>query len=138
MVSWQEWHYCGCDDPTTSGPGDLQALVKDPTKPPRRDNVFRDKLRALARPYPQLVSGTPQSWSFDPATRRFELTYSLKRAAAGGRFRGGRSIVFLPRIQYGAKPRVRATGVRASRRGPLLVLRADRGAKRVSVVVTPR
>ena len=32
MVSWQEWHYCGCDDPTTSGPGDTQALVKDPSR----------------------------------------------------------------------------------------------------------
>ena len=21
MVPWLEWAYCGCDDPTTSGPG---------------------------------------------------------------------------------------------------------------------
>ena len=21
MIGWQVWHYCGCDDPTTSGPG---------------------------------------------------------------------------------------------------------------------
>ena len=24
MVGWQEWHYCGCADPTTSGAGDKQ------------------------------------------------------------------------------------------------------------------
>jgi endoglycosylceramidase len=138
MVSWQEWHYCGCDDPTTSGPGDVQALVKDPASPPGGDNVFRDKLRALARPYPQLVAGTPLGWSFDPSSRRFELTYSLRRATGDGRFHGGRSVVFLPRVQYGKEPRVRVSGARADQRGPRLVLRAERGAKRVSVVVTPR
>ncbi len=59
MTSWQEWHYCGCDDPTTSGPGDVQAIVKNPQKPPRGSNVFWGKLKALARPYPQAIAGTP-------------------------------------------------------------------------------
>ena len=39
MVSWQEWHYCDCADPTTSGPGQHQSLVLDPASPPRGDNV---------------------------------------------------------------------------------------------------
>jgi endoglycosylceramidase len=34
MVSWMWWAYCGCDDPTTAGPGNVQAIVKDPAKPP--------------------------------------------------------------------------------------------------------
>ena len=69
MVSWQEWHYCGCDDPTTSGPGDTQALVKDPSKPPRGSNVFRDKLKALARPYPAGDRGYPDPVLVRPRQR---------------------------------------------------------------------
>ena len=77
MTSWQYWHYCACDDPTTSGPG-VQALVIDASQPPHGANVNRAKLRTLARPYPRAVAGTPRSFGFDPATRRFELVYSTR------------------------------------------------------------
>ena len=43
MTSWQYWHYCACDDPTTSGPG-VQALVIDARHPPHGANVNRAKL----------------------------------------------------------------------------------------------
>jgi endoglycosylceramidase len=139
MVSWQEWHYCGCADPTTSGPGDLQALVRDPKQPPRGSNVFRDKLRALARPYPQLIAGTPRAWSFDPDTRRFDFTFIPRRAGGKGRFHGGRTVVFLPRIQYPGGYRVRAYGAASVRTGGRrLVVAARRGADRVRLVVRPR
>lgn len=139
MVSWQEWHYCGCDDPTTQGPGDVQALVRDPALPPRGGNVFRDKLAALARPYPQLTAGTPRSYSFDPRSRRFEFVYSPRRADGKGRFRGGRTVVFLPRIQYPDGYRARAFGAASVRTGSRrLVLGTRRGATRVRVVVEPR
>ena len=91
MVSWQYWHYCDCDDPTTSGPG-VQAVVVDAAQPPRGDNVKREKLEVLARPYPRAVAGTPRSFGFDPATKRFDLVYSTRapgrpgaRAAAAAR-----------------------------------------------------
>jgi endoglycosylceramidase len=139
MVSWQEWHYCGCDDPTTQGPGDTQALVKDPAKPPKGDNVFRDKLRALARPYPQAIAGTPKRFRFDPVSRVFKLAYTRKRASGHGSFRRGRTVVFLPRIQYPAGARVRVIGGSARRvdRGRRLLVRPARGARLVRVKVTP-
>ncbi len=59
MVSWLEWAYCGCNDPTTSGPGAQQAIVLDPSKPPRGSNLNLPTLRILVEPYPQLVAGTP-------------------------------------------------------------------------------
>jgi endoglycosylceramidase len=68
MVSWTEWHYCGCDDPTTSGPGAKQAIVLDPAKPPVGDNLKRVTLDQLVRPYPQVVAGTPESWSYAGGT----------------------------------------------------------------------
>ena len=82
MVSWQEWHYCDCRDPTTSGPG-VQSLVIDPERPPRGSNVKHAKLAVLARPYPQAVAGTPRRYGFDPDSRRFELRYSTARAGGG-------------------------------------------------------
>lgn len=140
MVSWQEWHYCGCEDPTTQGPGDVQALVRDPALPPRGDNLFRDKLKALARPYPQVVAGTPERYSFDPESRRFELVYTPRHADGSGRFRRGRTLVFMPRIQYpgGYRARVSGAAVTSRRNARKLVLRAERGARRTTLSVVPR
>jgi endoglycosylceramidase len=137
MVSWQEWHYCGCDDPTTQGPGNVQALVKDPAKPPRGRNVFHGKLLALARPYPQVIAGTPRRWSFDPASRRFELVYDRRRANGRGRFRRGVSDIFLPAVQYRHGVRIQVWGASVRRYGQHLLLAAHPKAKRVRVTVTP-
>jgi endoglycosylceramidase len=142
MVSWQSWHYCGCDDPTTqAGPGSpTQAIVIDPAKPPRKGNLKHRKLKVLARPYPQAVAGTPLSYGFEPAARRFELVYATRRASGKGRFRGGLTDVFIPHLHYRSGYRVRLKGAtQVGRRGDQhLILRSRRGAKRVSVVVTPR
>ena len=140
MVSWQEWHYCGCDDPTTSGPGDTQALVKNPSKPPRGANVFQDKLKALARPYPQAIAGTPTRFSFDPGSRRFELAYTRRRASGHGRFDQGVSVVFLPRIQYPNGYRVQLSGgsLLAKPGGRRLFIRALPSAGKIALRVTPR
>lgn len=138
MTSWQEWHYCGCDDPTTSGPGDVQALVKDPAEPPSGGNVFRDKLAALARPYPQLIAGTPKPWTFDPLSRRFELTFKTTAATGKGRFDRGTSLVFLPKIQYpdGYRAEVKGAKVVSEPGSKRLEIRSDPGARRVELVVT--
>jgi len=138
MVSWQEWHYCGCDDPTTQGPGDVQALVKDPAKPPRGSNVFHGKLLALARPYPQVIAGTPRRWSFDPVSRRFELVYDRRHVKGRGSFRRGVTDVFLPHIQYPKGARVRVKGASRTLAGQHLLLVASPHAKRVKVTVAPK
>jgi endoglycosylceramidase len=141
MVSWQEWHYCGCDDPTTQGPGDVQAIVKDPSKPPTGGNVFRDKLKALARPYPQVIAGTPLHFSFDPASRRFELVYTRKRANGRGSFRRGLTEVFVPRIQYPGlrlAARVRGGTMERAAGSQHLLLEAKPHAKRIRLTITPK
>ncbi|HEY7152228.1 MAG TPA: cellulase family glycosylhydrolase, partial [Solirubrobacterales bacterium] len=139
MVSWQEWHYCGCADPTTSGPGDTQALVKDPGRRPRGSNVFRNKLKALARPYPQAIAGTPIRFSFDPASRRFELVYTTRRVKGSGSFHRGVTTVFLPHIQYPDGYRAHAAGGSLVSRAAShrLFVTAKPNATRVSVTVTP-
>lgn len=139
MVSWQWWHYCGCDDPTTSGPGDAQAIVSDATKPPRGSNVFRDKLALIERPYPQAVNGTPTSYSFDQSTDRFQLAFG--RHAPSGRVlrRSLPSEIHVPRIHYPDGYLVQAKGVRVTSRpgARTLTLRWMRRASDATVAVTP-
>jgi len=139
MVSWQEWAYCGCDDPTSQD-AQGQALVLDPSKPPSGDNVRQQKLAVLSRPYPQVVAGKPQHYSFDPATARFELAYDKTRASGSGDFRRGLTDVYLPKLHYpnGYLADVKGARVISKRGKQQLILRAFRKAARVQVVVTPR
>jgi endoglycosylceramidase len=140
MVSWVEWAYCGCKDPTTSGPGAEQAIVIDPAKPPRGSNLQLPTLKFLVEPYPQLISGTPLSWGFDQSTRTFNLRYSTVQVGGGRRFRtGAHTEVAAPAMVYAGRYSARATGAAVvSRPGAsVLVLAACRGARTVSVTVSP-
>jgi endoglycosylceramidase len=139
MVSWQEWHYCGCDDPTTSGPGDEQALVLDPNQPPTGANVEQQKLRALVRPYPQTIAGTPRRFFFDPTNRSFKLIFDKAAASGSGSFGRGLSDVFVPKLIYPHGYRVKVGGAEVlSRPGAQqLILRSKPKAKAVSVALGP-
>jgi endoglycosylceramidase len=140
MVSWQWWHYCGCDDPTTAGPGDKQAIVSDPAQPPTGANVLADKLALIERPYPQIVAGTPTGWSFDAETKVFELDYSTT-APKGKRIRGKvKTVVYVPEIHYpdGYRVSVRGASIRSKPGSDLLVLQRTKRAQEVSVTLRPR
>lgn len=141
MVSWQEWHYCGCDDPTTQGPGDTQAIVKDLRKPPRGSNLFHAKLKALARPYPQAIAGTPIRFGFNPKTRVFKLVYTRKRVNGNGSFSRGYTDVFVPKLQYRHEYSARISGGSITHDAALrqhLYLLADPGAKRIEFTLQPK
>jgi endoglycosylceramidase len=139
MVGWQYWHYCGCKDPTTQGPGDTQAIVKDPSKAPQGDNLKTEKLDVLVRPYPQLVAGTPVSWKFDADKKVFNLVYSTARAD-GGEFAGNPvTEVYVPKRQYpsGYSVKVEGAGVASGPGAQALELQACPGARSVKLEVTP-
>ena len=126
MVSWVEWHYCGCDDPTTSGPGDKQAIVLDPSRPPTGDNLKTVTLDQLVRPYPQVVAGTPESWSYGDGTFQARWTAQGK----------GESEIVLPARVYpkGYAARVQGGSI-SSAKGDRL-LRVIACAPEVAVTVT--
>lgn len=141
MVGWQFWAYCGCEDPTTTGPGTKQALVVDPAKAPRGKNVDRSKLRQLAVPHPLRVAGTPTSYRFDWDRHVFKLRYDTARVEGSGRFgAGSRTTVAVPGLQFPGGYAVRVDGARVvSRPGArTLVLAQQRGADQVTVRVVPR
>jgi endoglycosylceramidase len=129
MLSWTEWHYCGCDDPTTSGPGDKQAIVLDPAKPPSGDNLKRVTLDQLVRPYPQAVAGTPESWSYADGT--FKARWLAARS-------GGQSEIALPERVYPSGYAAQAQGgaIVSAKGDRVLRVEACRGVPEVAVTVT--
>jgi endoglycosylceramidase len=139
MVSWQEWQYCGCSDPTTSGPGAKQAIVLDPAKPPTGDNLKPAKLELLSRAYPQVVAGTPQSFSFDPDTKVFALRYATARAGGGALPAGSETEIVLPQRQYpsGYAAAVQGASIRSLPGSTLLRVGACPGVGEVAVRVQP-
>ncbi len=125
MIGWQFWHYCGCDDPTTSGPGDTQAVVLDPAQPPAGDNVDAGKLDVLVRPFPRVTAGRPIGWDLTGGT--FSYTWKARR---------GRTEIAVPRRAFPKgyrvekSPRIR---VRSKRNARTLVLRARRGVRKIEL-----
>jgi endoglycosylceramidase len=140
MVPWVEWAYCGCHDPTTSGPGDKQAIVRDPSKPPTGSNLVTGTLGALVEPYPQVIAGTPTGWSFDPAAKRFSLAFTTSRAGTTRRF-GSWSLsqIATPARVYGGRYGVSAThaAIVSKPGASVLQIEACPGARSISVTVSP-
>ncbi len=140
MVPWLEWAYCGCQDPTTTGPGTKQAIVIDPSRPPTGSNLERSTLRALVEPYPQVIAGTPSAWSFNRSSRTFSLSYATARASGRGRFgRASLSEIATPALVYGGRYAAQVSGgaILSKRGASTLVVGACPGAKTITVSVTP-
>ena len=68
QLGWTYWQWKYYDDPTGSS---AEALVGS-------DGSLSPTVSALARVYPQAVSGTPVSFSFDPRSKEFHLLYVPK------------------------------------------------------------
>jgi endoglycosylceramidase len=137
MMSWQEWHYCGCDDPTTTGAGDKQAIVLDPAQPPAGDNLKNPTLELITRPYPRAVAGTPQGWTFDDETRGFEFEYRTLRVAGGASFGpNAQTEIVVPRRRYGDGYAASVTGGSIVSRAGARVLRVRACARVDGVKVT--
>jgi endoglycosylceramidase len=136
MVSWTEWHYCGCDDPTTSGPGDKQAIVLDPAKPPAGDNLKKVTLDQLVRPYPQVVAGTPESWSY--ADGAFAARWSTTRPS-GGRASGDTEVALPARaFPGGYAAHVQGGSITSAKGDRTLRIAACAGVPEVAVTVTSK
>jgi endoglycosylceramidase len=142
MVGWQFWHFCGCEDPTTTGPGDEQALVRDPARAPEGPNIDRGKLVQLARPYPRVVAGTPLGWSLRDGVFRARWSTARVGAGAAGRRFGPRAATELavPRRRFprGYVARVRGGRVVSRAGARVLRVRAREGARQVRVTVQGR
>jgi endoglycosylceramidase len=86
MLPWTEWAYCLCNDPTGSP---TEGIVKEASKPPSGENLAVGTLEALVEPYPQVISGTPRSWSFNREDKTFRFRYTTRSADGSSTFPNG-------------------------------------------------
>jgi endoglycosylceramidase len=138
LISWTEWAFTGENDiTTTASPSSIESLVFNPELPPTGDNVNTATLDTLAEPYPQVISGTPTSYSFDNGT--FDFSYSTEEADGLGSFpAGSQTTISVPAVEFPNGYEVSVTGgqVVSAPDAPELVIASDNGASTVTVVVT--
>jgi len=84
QLGWTYWDWKYYNDPT--GSSDEALVAPDGKLEPTAD--------ALARAYPQAVAGTPTSFSFDPTTERFSLSYTANPEATAP------TVIFVPVRQH--------------------------------------
>ncbi|WP_433654937.1 cellulase family glycosylhydrolase [Nocardia sp. CA-128927] len=126
QVGWFHWTYLGGDPATISADSGAQAISVNPSL-----------LDALARPYPQLTSGIPGPWRFDPGTKQFDYSWNTARATGDGGFpAGAQTVIATPFRQYPGGYHVQvAGGRRVSEPGGQLRIESCPGAGQVSVTV---
>ncbi|WP_109519562.1 cellulase family glycosylhydrolase [Mycolicibacter heraklionensis] len=138
LIGWTNWAYTSQGDITThASPPSSESLVYDPSQPPVGDNVNTANLATLSQPYPQVVAGTPNSWSFDNGT--FQFSYSTERVDGSGGFAAGaQTEISVPAGQYPDGYQVNVTGghVVSPANAPVLIIASDSGADTVSVTVS--
>ena len=139
LIGWTEWAYTGQNDITTSAsPNSLESLVYDPSMAPTGDNVNTANLETLAEPYPQTISGTPDSFSFTNGT--FQFSYSTQEADGLGSFpAGSHTTISVPSVEFPNGYTVSVTGgeVVSSTNAAELIIASNSGASTVSVTVSP-
>jgi endoglycosylceramidase len=134
MMGWLEWTYYSNGTSDFAG---TPSLVRDPRKPPTGSNVSAALLRALTRPYPRAVAGTPKAWSFDSESGRFALRYGTGGVA--GALGARDTTVSVPAVAYPDGYAVTLSGASVASAAGYEVLRveADAGTDEVSVEITP-
>jgi endoglycosylceramidase len=124
LLGWTYWAWKYYDDPTGSS---AEALVQPSGK-------LSPASRSVSRAYPQAVSGTPISFSFDPASSHFHMLYVPNQMVTAP------TVIFVPlSVHYPHGYRVEVIGgtVRSSPNATHLVVANDQGVSSVSVSITP-
>ncbi len=144
-IGWMYWTYSAGHEITSLllskpalGDTNAQALVYNPTQALTGGNVNQTKLTILAQPYPQVIAGVPQPWTFDKSTLTF--SYSTQKADGSGRFpAGSQTVISAPTVVYPNGYKVTVTGghVVSAPNANQLLIESNDGADTVSVVVKP-
>jgi len=139
LIGWTEWAYTSQGDiTTTANPPSSESLVYNPEDPLDASNINTANLDTLAEPYPQVISGTPTSYSFDNGT--FQFSYSTAEADGLGNYpAGSHTDISVPSVEFPDGYTVSVTGgeVVSAPNASDLVIASNPGAATVSVTVSP-
>ncbi|MBK5305930.1 MAG: cellulase family glycosylhydrolase [Frankiaceae bacterium] len=126
LIGWMYWAYKVWNDPT-GNPASEGMFAKDDDL----STLKAPKADVLIRPYPQAIAGTPQSLSWNVATKTMDLTYAPKSGV-------GPTDVFVPQRHYPGGYDAVVTGgrVTSARQARHLLVVAN-GTTPVRVVVRP-
>ena len=119
-------------------PPSSESLVYNPESAPTGDNVNTANLDTLAEPYPQAISGSPDSYSFDNGILQFG--YSTEEADGLGSYpAGSQTDISVPSVEFPDGYTVSVTGgeVVSAPNAAELVIASNTGASTVSVTVSP-
>ena len=117
------------------------SILVDGTLPPTGANVRLNNLNPIVEPFPRVIAGTPISYSYAPNTNIFSFTYSAKRADGCGCASANlETEIFVPQRNYPNGYTVQVTGgvVTSKANSGLLLIKRNKEAKQVAVVVSPR
>jgi endoglycosylceramidase len=133
-LSWQFWALKTWDDPHPGFGADSLDPDADGFSLIAKDGKVKEyKLKLLARVYPQRIAGRRAKWSFDPATRRFDMTWRPSKRR--------KTVVSIPRsVHYTRGYRVKVKGARIVGTRGRYVLRVvgKRRARGARLQVLPR
>ncbi|MFY2861503.1 cellulase family glycosylhydrolase, partial [Mycobacterium sp. THU-M104] len=136
LIGWTEWALTGQNDITSTSAA-TEWLIKNLAEPLTGSNIDTGNLDALSAPYPQVISGTPDSWSFSNGV--FEFTYSTAEVGGSGTFAAGSdTTIAVPQVEFPNGYTVDVTGgaVTSSADASQLVISSDPGVDTITVVVT--
>jgi endoglycosylceramidase len=138
LLGWTEWAYSSQGDiSTTASPPSSESLVYNPADPPVGANVNAANLETLAEPYPQVVSGTPESYSFAHGILQF--SYSTDEPNGLGSFpAGSHTTIAIPTAEFPDGYQVSVTGgdVVSAPNAAELVIASTSDASTVTVTVS--
>ena len=139
LIGWTEWAFSGQGDiTTTASPPSSESLVYNPELPPTGSNVNTANLDTLAEPYPQVISGTPESYSFDNGT--FQFSYSTAEVDGLCDFpAGSQTTISVPAVEFPDGYTVSVTGGEfvSAPNAAELVIASNSGASTITVTVSP-
>jgi endoglycosylceramidase len=126
MIPWTFWAY-------------YSRVIRDLTGPPSGTNLNIDAVRALVRPHPLALAGTPTKVHYNSATQTLDVEWS-NTGPDGRAFPAGTVSSFeVPQSVYPGGYRVVTTGVAvtSSENARLLTVTAIPGAEKSAVTVAP-
>ncbi len=138
LMSWTYWLFDNCDIACSTAKG--ANLILNPFKSPNGSNINGPVTDGVVRPYPILISGTPNNLAYDPSNHVMQFDWSSQKVGASSNFPDGSTTsIVVPKLDFPTGYSVSAIGatITSSKCSPLLTLSQTYVSSNLSVTVSP-